>query len=300
MKVVTTEEIYAGTDYQPLNLGQTYGLVRILTAEELSDESTYVSPREIVVLDHVPNDISVVAGLITEEFQTPLSHVNVLAQTRGTPNMGLRKAQTNPDIKALAGKWAQLTVSGNSWSIKAADSAVAIAWWDARDASIPPIVLPTLNLDVKDLRDVKKMVDETTSDSLKVQIQTAIKAFGTKASNYGVLANTTDVPIRPAFGIPAFYYDQFMKENKLYDRVDAMLLDPKFVADPAERSAQLAQLRDDMINSTTITVNADFQALLKAKLAAEFPNQTMRFRTSTNAEDLDGFPCAGCYDSFTG
>ena len=26
----------------------------------------------------------------------------------------------------------------------------------------------------------------------------------------------------------------------------------------------------------------------------------MRFRTSTNSEDLDGFPCAGCYDSHTG
>jgi hypothetical protein len=26
----------------------------------------------------------------------------------------------------------------------------------------------------------------------------------------------------------------------------------------------------------------------------------MRFRSSTNAEDLDGFPCAGCYDSHTG
>ena len=26
----------------------------------------------------------------------------------------------------------------------------------------------------------------------------------------------------------------------------------------------------------------------------------MRFRTSTNSEDLDGFPCAGCYESHTG
>jgi phosphoenolpyruvate synthase/pyruvate phosphate dikinase len=26
----------------------------------------------------------------------------------------------------------------------------------------------------------------------------------------------------------------------------------------------------------------------------------MRFRTSTNSEDLDGFPCAGCYESQTG
>ena len=55
-------------------------------------ETTYVGFRDIVVLDAMPNDISVVAGIITEEFQTPLSHINVLARNRGTPNMGLRNA----------------------------------------------------------------------------------------------------------------------------------------------------------------------------------------------------------------
>ena len=42
-----------------------------LTAEAL--ETSYVDFREIVVLDAVPNDISVVSGIITEEFSTPLS-----------------------------------------------------------------------------------------------------------------------------------------------------------------------------------------------------------------------------------
>jgi hypothetical protein len=52
------------------------------------------------VLDQAPNDISVVQGLITQEFQTPLSHVNVLSQNRHTPNMGLRGALTNPELLA--------------------------------------------------------------------------------------------------------------------------------------------------------------------------------------------------------
>jgi hypothetical protein len=30
------------------------------------------------------------------------------------------------------------------------------------------------------------------------------------------------------------------------------------------------------------------------------PGSRLRFRTSTNSEDLDGFPCAGCYESHTG
>jgi phosphoenolpyruvate synthase/pyruvate phosphate dikinase len=63
------------------------------------------------------------------------------------------------------------------------------------------------------------------------------------------------------------------------------------------REAELATLRADMLAAP---VNADFQALLQAKLAADYPDITMRFRTSTNSEDLDGFPCAGCYESQTG
>ena len=45
--------------------------------------------------DDVPNDIPLVGGLITEAFQTPLAHVNVLSQNRGTPNAGLAGARGN-------------------------------------------------------------------------------------------------------------------------------------------------------------------------------------------------------------
>jgi hypothetical protein len=47
-------------------------------------------------------------------------------------------------------------------------------------------------------------------------------------------------------------------------------------------------------------IDVAFQSLLMAKLGADYPGITMRFRTSTNSEDLDGFPCAGCYESHTG
>jgi hypothetical protein len=46
-------------------------------------------------------------------------------------------------------------------------------------------------------------------------------------------------------------------------------------------------------------VSEDLQELLRAKLE-EYPEERIRFRTSTNSEDLEGFPCAGCYESHTG
>ena len=59
-----------------------------------------------------------------------------------------------------------------------------------------------------------------------------------------ILAKTDNVPVRKAFAIPVFYYDQFMRQNGFYDRVDALLADPPFQNDPAVRDTQLAALRD--------------------------------------------------------
>ena len=52
---------------------------------------------------------------------------------------------------------------------------------------------------------------------------------------------------RKAFAIPVFYYDQFMKQNGFYDRVNALRADPEFRDKPAVRDAALAQLRADML-----------------------------------------------------
>ncbi|RYG70875.1 hypothetical protein EON77_13410, partial [bacterium] len=125
----------------------------------------------------------------------------------------------------------------------------------------------------------------------------AVLAYGGKAAQYSVLARTEGVPVQKAFAVPVSYYDQFMRANGFYDRVASLLADATFKTDSGVRDAKLAELRAAM---STGTVDADFQAALKAKLAAEYPNHKIRFRTSTNSEDLDGFPCAGCYDSHTG
>ena len=73
-------------------------------------ETAYVGFRDVVVLDSSPDNISVCAGIISQDFQTPLSHINVLARNRGTPNMGLRGAFDNPTLRALDGKWVRFVV----------------------------------------------------------------------------------------------------------------------------------------------------------------------------------------------
>jgi pyruvate,water dikinase len=294
VRVKTTEALYADIDYQPLNLGEAIGRLRFVNASAL--DATYVGFRDIVVLDRVPNDISVVAGLITEEFQTPLSHVNVLAQNRHTPNMGLRKATSSTTLRALDGQWVKLTVGAFGWTVVAVSQAEADAFWEAHKPKA--VTLPALNLEVKDLLDIERVTPVAVeTQPTKAEIQSAVTAFGAKAANYSILARMAEVPHRKAFAIPVYYYAQFMQQNGFFDQVDALLADPDFASKPEVRDAKLADLRAKMLLAP---LDADFQTLLKAKLAADYPGSTMRFRSSTNAEDLDGFPCAGCYDSHTG
>jgi pyruvate,water dikinase len=293
VKIKTTDQLFAQIDYQPLNTGTAIGQLRFVRSADLA--TTYVGFRDIVVLDSSPGDISATAGLISEEFQTPLSHINVLAQNRGTPNMGLRKAMTNPMLRALEGKWCELTVGAFEYSIKEVSMAEADAFWEKHKPV--PVVLPELDATVTDLRNIEDVVVEGNGVSLRDAIGKGIRAYGAKAAGYSVIAKTEGVPTRKAFAIPATYYLQFMQANGFFARIDALMADPTFRDQPAVRDAKLRDLRTDILKAP---VDAAFSALLKAKLQSDYPGETMRFRSSTNAEDLDGFPCAGCYDSHTG
>ncbi|KYF73740.1 PEP/pyruvate-binding domain-containing protein [Sorangium cellulosum] len=292
--VVSTGDLYAGIDYQPLSLGTAMGRLHFAKVADLADE--YLSHQDIVVLDEAPNDISVVQGIITEEFQTPLSHVNVLSQNRRTPNMGLRNAMNLPELLALKDKLVELTAGPSSWSVREVTEAEAEAFWEAHKPE--PVTLPELDLTVTDLRDIEEVTpDPPDGEPLRDAIKKAVLAFGGKSAHYSILARIPEVPIQKAFSIPVYYYDLFMKQNGFYEQIEALLADPQFNTDPAVRDKGLKTLRDAMKSAP---VDAELQELLKAKIEAEYAGHPIRFRTSTNSEDLDGFPCAGCYDSNTG
>ena len=292
--IVTTDQIYAKIDYQPLNPARAVGRLIFTTAEAL-DQGQYLSYQSIVVLDEAPNDISLVSGIITQEFQTPLSHLNVLSRNRKTPNMGLRNALTNPTLLALKDQLVELVVTPLNWSIRPATQEEGEAYWESQKPA--PKVLPPIDLNPRELLDIEDVTVESADYSLREALKRATNAWGGKAAQYSILAKTEGVPVKKAFGIPCYYYYAFMRDNGFYDRVDAFLEDPTFMSDMEYRYARLAELRADMLDGK---LDPDLEAKLQAKLAAEFPGKRMRFRTSTNSEDLEGFPCAGCYESHTG
>jgi hypothetical protein len=73
-----------------------------------------------------------------------------------------------------------------------------------------------------------------------------------------------------------------------------MLEDDEFLADAEVRRAMLEELQTAIVDAP---IDEGFLAMLEAKLEADYPDLRMRFRSSTNAEDLNGFNGAGLYDS---
>jgi pyruvate, water dikinase len=255
--------------------------VRLVSADDL--ETEYVSPREIAVLDRVPNDISVVAAVVTEEFQTPLSHVNVLSQERGTPNMALRAAQEQ--LAAYDGRWVRLTVGAFDWSIEEATQEEADAWWEANRPE--PVAVTPFDRAPRQFLDV----DVIGIGDLPV--------VGGKAAQFGELRNVEEesLHVRGGFAIPVVHYLEFLEQNGLDERIAAMLADAEFRADGNLRRARLAELEADM---RAAPVDPDFLAALTWRIASEFGSTRMRFRSSSTAEDLTGFAGAGLYTSASG
>jgi hypothetical protein len=296
--VISNQALFADIPYQALNLGASMGQLAFYTDADLDDQIPYF--REIVVLDTVPNEISVVMGIITNDFQTPLSHINVLSQNRGTPNMALVGSFTDSTLRALEGKWVELTVNAMDYSIREVTMEEANAWWEAHRPE--PIDVGAMDLSVTEITDETTILDLENID-LADALDAAIPVFGGKASHYGGLAQLGDeVPHPIAFAIPAYYYHQFMTDNGFWPVVDEMLASPDFQSDAQTRRDMLKTLRDQM---KAATVNVEFIAAVESKIldgyaSGLYPQTRFRFRSSTNAEDISGFNGAGLYTSKSG
>ncbi len=285
MAIVTSDELFEGQNYQCLNPEETYGYLRKVDIEALN--SSEPGRRDIVLLNGNPVDISVVAGIITTDFQTPLSHINVLSINRKTPNMVLRDGWTNDDLLQFENKLVYLNASIASFEIREASLAEAQVFWDSREPHVPVVLVP----------------DTTTSGIIEPDNFNLddIDVVGGKAANFGEMAGIYGpygkIPLpEGAFAIPFYYYHQHMKTNGLDRMLASMLLDPSFQNNISIRRASLETLRDAIKDAP---LDVGLKRLVEQRILKNNYLNT-RFRSSTNAEDIEGFNGAGLYDSKTG
>ena len=100
--VYTHADLFGDVAMQIMNTGTAYGTLRKLTAAEL--DTAIVSSHDILILETLPAEIPLVAATISKDAQTPLSHVNLAAQARKTPNIAFNGNELPDSLLALCGK----------------------------------------------------------------------------------------------------------------------------------------------------------------------------------------------------
>ncbi|MDX6575653.1 MAG: rifampicin phosphotransferase [Blastocatellia bacterium] len=275
---VLQRDISKEQDYQALNVAKTLGRIHVIPK---LDEHVEIGFNEILVLDEVPISLPPIAGIITGKPSTPLSHINLLAKGWGVPNVYIKNAQEL--FKQYNGWWVEFDARRDTYTIKRADNS-ALDEYQKRLKERLDVMKPRSDLSVKALANLS---EQRASSSI---------AYGAKSANLGELirARLPGVAIPPGFTIPFFYYDQFLKENKLDDAIYQMLNDQKFVHDPAYRREYLTKMRQQIQQGT---VNAQLRAEVLRRLHAEFPEKGVFARSSTNSEDLPNFSGAGLYST---
>ena len=303
VNVLLDEDILPDVDYIPHNQAEGYGRLRLMA------DGDRPSPFDVAIYKTLPNDLPRVAGTITTVPQTPLSHVNLRAIQNGLPNAFIRDALSTDAITSLIGSYVYYAVSADGYTIRAATKADV----DKHFATLRPTQTQTLQRDLT----------VTAITSLSSVSFADWTAFGVKAANVAELTKlslpTGTTPV--GYAVPFYFYEEFMKqatvgketvlgkkkapaaekitlsaETTLAQAVAAMLAHSYFQSDSDIQEEMLDDLRKAIKNATS---PAWVITALNA-LHGNYPDgQSLRYRSSTNNEDLASFNGAGLYDSKT-
>ncbi len=278
INVVLESELFADIDFLPFNQAEGYGFFKSMG---LNDNP---GSRDIVLYDALPNSLPRVGGIITSVIQTPLSHVNLRAIQDNVPNAYIKNPLGIDSINNLLGKYIYYKVTQDSYEIREATLEEVNDWYEElrpTEAQIPN----------RDLSYTTIM----PLDEIEFEMSTA---FGAKCSNVATMRRFgfPEGTIPNGFGVPFYFYDEFMKFNGFYPKVEAMITDPAFLSDLETRIDMLKDFRKEI-------KDADMPQWMLDELEAmhdTWPEGTsIRCRSSTNNEDLPGFSGAGLYTSKT-
>lgn len=285
MSLIHPDAVFGNQQYQPVNEGLAYGYLRRL--HDVRNAIDSVGEHDIVIITQNPLDMPVCQGIITTQFQTPLSHINILSHNRGTVCFAYTNADQDQVLQSMENKLVSILVYGDRYIIEPATIDRAVKVWE-KQGNNKKIRL-TADLTVDHLIDVKDLNRHT------------VNVVGSKAANFGELQKIQTLgnfkTPEGAFAIPFYYFDQHVHQAAVDSLLQRLFSDTSLQHNNAALDEHLKKIRKAIKKAP---LDPQLLAEVEAKIRAADAGTAYRFRSSTNAEDIKGFNGAGLYDSKTG
>ena len=271
---VMQDEINRNQVYLALNTGTAVGRIHII---DKLDDTVEIGDNEILVLRELPLTLPSVRGIIVAQLSSPLSHINILAKGWNVPNVYIKDAdrlfrEYNTYVFKLQ---ANLT----DYTLERASQDDVSKGFASPDQQVPPSELKVTRL--AGIREMRKR------DSI---------AYGSKAANLGemIMKRVPGITIPDGFSVPYYWYDKFMKDNALYEVINALMDDNDFVHNPRVRRQKLEEFRKSIQNGK---FDDELRKQVIAKWKTQLGGKPVFVRSSSNSEDLPNFSGAGLYSS---
>jgi hypothetical protein len=329
-RVVRYSDLVVEGEVVGYNDGIAAGKVKRVLAGSAGASS--MGPEHIVVLAEVPDFLPPVAGIVTAVPQTPLAHLNLLAKSRGTPNAYVAGVLADPaveswadflkpvilEVKAGVVRWKEITQAqyDKYKTLLGGNSNVTITQIDI--AKAPYVV--ELAEGLAGLSDAVPLIGGKAAGLMglmdfgqvllpDVPIALSIRGYfehiaPLRPTLVSLLANASFTGSERTRFLLLEGYDEF----ELAHAKDAAALSwlagfmaqngpQTFLGGIVAKGGVKEMIRDAPLAPATLQL---YTTALSQHFAHFSPLQGLRFRSSSTAEDIEGFNGAGLYDSNTG
>lgn len=310
--------------------GIAAGRLRAVRGGRVPDNT---SADDILIFEGTPDYLPPCTGVLTAVPQTPLAHVNLLARNRGIPNAFLAGVLEDPTVGQLERGYAPVVLFSES-----PDRVVLAPITEAQFLRYGTLLSrPARSVTTPPVEAMPYVIDLASHTPREVPAQLTTTLGGKCAGMISLLAEASlDAPDRPQALTVRAYVEHMAP---LRSRVQAAITHEAFARDarvrlltlegtvaftarhtaPADGAflaeflrvhgpssplgslARAAGVRG-LVESTPLAAATvtQIEGSLRAVWGALAPTQGLRFRSSSNAEDIEGFNGAGLYESFTG
>lgn len=269
-----------GLSYQMIQEGTCTG--RLVVCRDLKKEYLNITPNDILIVKGTPVALPLCKAIVSDCFQTPLSHIQVLSHNKKMPSAFVQHIFTNDSILKYEGKLIKMTVNADTVVITPSSTDERLNHPEKR------ITLP-LHTKIKSILPIEKCMALSNAD------------IGTKAKGFADLKLISDqqnnlfLTPQGAFVIPFYFYKQHIQNA----RIDTflLLLEHCDLNETKKLDELLSNIRS-AIHATPMSKELIVQVY--AQITKNNCGNSYRFRSSSNAEDLLNFSGAGLYESKTG